>query len=270
MRNQFLIILLLQLLSIGIGIGLIILLALVYDSAHRSLAWFSSPWLLFGIYLCPFFFCLTLGPVVYIFLYRKRMAKKLIAAKAIDSEPSGILLRSHQLQMFLHAHSVFLVIAVIVLTSIGIKSSFMITVPLVFNAASTLVNVLFKVQLTDRCWMISHLIGQLFPFMFHSYVTIVMMVGFLPMQGRTGPATNPENTIGVICILLGILLGGLLIPHVFMYKKTVWILLGIIAMYVISIILMVTPLGFPYRPETSAQRHVVYVNLFSSGVESIG
>lgn len=266
MRNQFLIIILLQLVSIALGILLLLLLALIYDAAHRSLSWFASPWLLFGIYLCPLYFCLMSGPAVYILVYRMRIARMVEAAKAVDdeSEPS-MLLRSHQIQLFLHAQSVLMVVCVIVLTAIGIKSAFMFTIPLVFVAASTFINVLFKIQLTQRCWMIAHLTGQLFPFMFHCYVTIVLMVGFLPMQGRTGPAANPEYTVAVICLLLGLLLGGLLVPHLFMLKRTIWIWLGVVGIYVIFIILMVTPLGFPYRAETSPQRQVVYVCGFSLG-----
>lgn len=59
-------------LCIAVSLGLLLLLAVIYDASNRSMSWFSNPWLLFGIYVCPMLFCLGIGPSLYI-KYRKRV-----------------------------------------------------------------------------------------------------------------------------------------------------------------------------------------------------
>lgn len=79
------------------------------------------------------------------------------------------------------------------------------------------------------------------------------------MQGRTGPGSNPDLLIGYISILMGILLAGFIIPVFCMTKKPLFILSGFGVLYLLSAILMATPLGFPYREEVSAQRFWIFV-----------
>lgn len=98
--------------------------------------------------------------------------------------------------------------------------------------------------------------------MFYSYTLIIFVNNFLPMQGRTGPGSNPDIAIGYISILMGILLAGFLIPIFCMTKKPLWVLSGFGVLFVLSAILMATPLGFPYRAEVSAQRFWIFVRHF--------
>lgn len=58
-------------LCIALSLGLMMLLAFIYDAANRSMSWFSNPWLLFGIYICPMFFCLGIGPSLYIKYWKR-------------------------------------------------------------------------------------------------------------------------------------------------------------------------------------------------------
>lgn len=105
--------------------------------------------------------------------------------------------------------------------------------------------------------------GQLIPFLYYSNLTITLVVGFLPMQGRTGPAANPELMIGCMFILLGLLMGGgFVVPVAFMHSKIRWILTALFALYLTSIVLMMSPIGFPYRAKTAPQRQWIYVSIF--------
>lgn len=70
------VILLVQLVCVIISLGVVVLLAFIYDAAYRSMSWFSNPWMLFGIYVCPMFFCLGMGPSLYI-MYSKKVYRKL-------------------------------------------------------------------------------------------------------------------------------------------------------------------------------------------------
>lgn len=59
-------ILILHLVGLVLALGLPILLAVILDSADRSMTWFTSRWLLFGLYICPALFGLALPSVLYL------------------------------------------------------------------------------------------------------------------------------------------------------------------------------------------------------------
>lgn len=61
---------------------------------------------------------------------------------------------------------------------------------------------------------------------------------------------------------MGILMAGFIIPVFCMTKKPLWILSGFGVLFLLSAILMATPLGFPYREEVSAQRFWIFVSMF--------
>lgn len=62
-----------QIISVAVSLGVVFFLAFIYDAAYRSMSWFSNPWMLFGIYVCPMFFFLGMGPTLYI-MFRKKVA----------------------------------------------------------------------------------------------------------------------------------------------------------------------------------------------------
>lgn len=76
-------IIIVQALCLAVSLGLLLLLAVIYDAAYRSMSWFSNPWLLFGIYICPMFFCLGIGPSLYI-MYRKKVEKYRLQCKSLN------------------------------------------------------------------------------------------------------------------------------------------------------------------------------------------
>lgn len=68
---EFVFVLLIQLIAIGVAVCSLILLATVFDSASRSMSWFSNKWLIFGLYYCPLFFVLGMGPAMYLSIRKK-------------------------------------------------------------------------------------------------------------------------------------------------------------------------------------------------------
>lgn len=55
-----------QIFSIILAAGVVIVLCVIFDATDRSMSWFTSQWLVFGIFFCPFFCALGVGPVLYI------------------------------------------------------------------------------------------------------------------------------------------------------------------------------------------------------------
>lgn len=84
------------------------------------------------------------------------------------------------------------------------------------------------------------------------------------MLGRSGAASNPDIVVGFICLFFGTLLTSFIVPIFCMCEKPFWVLSGFVVITVISVIVMLTPVGFPYRDEVSPQRFWIYVKLFLS------
>lgn len=105
-----------------------------------------------------------------------------------------------------------------------------------------------------------HFVGQVIPFLFYAYYAIYALDNFIPMQGRSGPTTNPEMFIAIITGSTGILLAGQLIPTLCIFRRPVIWMCGFLLVFLIFLILMATPLGFPYREELSQQRFWIFVS----------
>lgn len=88
-----------------------------------------------------------------------------------------------------------------------------------------------------------------------------MLTLLIPVQGRSGPTMNPDLFVGVVVILSGILLGGLIVPILCIFRRPVLIMCGgFLSVFVVFVILMATPIGFPYRHDITQQRFWIYVS----------
>lgn len=113
----------------------------------------------------------------------------------------------------------------------------------------------------DSIWILVHFVGQIIPFVFYAYYAIYALDNFIPMQGRSGPSTNPEFFIAIITGSTGILLAGHLIPTLCILRRPVIWMCGFLLVFVIFLILMATPLGFPYSEIVSQQRFWIFVSI---------
>ncbi|KAJ6642258.1 Endoplasmic reticulum metallopeptidase 1 [Pseudolycoriella hygida] len=238
---EFTLVLVMQFLALCLAIGTVLLLAVIYDAASRSMSWFSNQWLIIGLYYFPLFFALGIVPASYLSI-RNRNSIKL----------------SYYVQMFLHAQCVWYTIAILVLTGMGFRSSFFLLISLLFYTLTTSINLISGLMSKDGIWILIHSIGQIFPFGFFAYNALLFITILIPVQGRGGPATNPELIIGVLVIATGILLGSLIVPILCIFRRPVIIVCGFLVVFVVFLILMATPIGFPYRYHSSPQRFWIY------------
>lgn len=135
--GEFGIIVVVQLLSVVGAAGIVIVLSLIYDAVDRSMSWYSHPWIIFGIYLCPLAFVLGLGPALYITI-RNRLAKK--EEKLL--KPSTTT--SYQIQMFLHAQCFLFSIFMLIFTALMLKTAFIFTFIVMFYFFAAFINLVFK------------------------------------------------------------------------------------------------------------------------------
>lgn len=131
------VIILVQLLSIILAGTVVLLLAMIYDAANRSMSWFSNPWMLFGLYLCPFAFVLGSGPAAYIAIKRRLVAR----SKCPDEPRTSV---GYQIQMFLFAQCILFAILSLILTVAMVKTSFLINFIVMFYNLAAFINLVFK------------------------------------------------------------------------------------------------------------------------------
>ncbi|XP_055702540.1 endoplasmic reticulum metallopeptidase 1-like isoform X2 [Phlebotomus papatasi] len=246
-----------HLVSIVVGIGLCFLLMVIYDAAGRPLSYYSELWLLYGIYFSPFYLGLALGPMLYFTLKKKHP-----------------LTVSHEVQLFLHSHALLLSVLLIITTGARIRSAYIILVALIFYCASSGLSTIFRLVNHRRLgWIYFHIIGLVLPFIFSAYLCNVAFTTFIPMAARIGPDQYPDLVIAAFCSLIAIFLGGFIVPLIGLCTRRWWVYGGIFGLFsVVGIILLATPVGFPYRAETSPQRYWIFHTnrvFYSFGDDSI-
>ncbi len=102
--------------------------------------------------------------------------------------------------------------------------------------------------------------GQVVPFMFYSYYIIFSLDMFVPIQGRSDPSMNPDLLIALSLAGLALMMGGLLISTLSLFKQSFYIVLSFLVIFIAFVICMATPIGFPYRSAVSAERFWIFVS----------
>lgn len=113
--------------------------------------------------------------------------------------------------------------------------------------------------ISDGIWIITHLMGQVVPFMFFSYYIIFSLDMFVPIQGRSDPTMNPDLLIALSLSGLSLLMAGLLLPTLSLFKQSFYIVCSFLVVFLAFIICMATPLGFAYRSAVSSERFWIFV-----------
>ncbi|XP_058835807.1 endoplasmic reticulum metallopeptidase 1-like [Topomyia yanbarensis] len=231
--------LIVQTLSIVAGAGVSVLVAVIVDLAGRSMAWFTSSWLLFGLYFVPFIACLTLGPWLYI-RFRK----------------VTFLHNQGRVLLFLHAQCFIYVALLLTLAIGGIRSAYLFLFPVVFYTLSTIINTVIKFKLNH--WIYVHLACQIIPLIYFCSLTVTVFAVFIPMTGRGDAGTNPDLMMALFSVLMALLLVAMWIPLMTLASKVryFYTLLGL--SFVVTVIVMATPIGFPFRDGTSPQRYYIF------------
>ncbi|XP_055921170.1 endoplasmic reticulum metallopeptidase 1-like isoform X1 [Eupeodes corollae] len=219
------------------GIALTFLLGVFMDLLHMPMSWFTNSWLILGLYFCPLFFGMGIVPAVFI-------------AKTKDDR----LPVSFRVHLLLHGHCIFLVLLTLIMTICGIRSAFMLMLTILFYSMGLIINLITKLHNQPLLWMLPHVLCQIFPFLFYAYLSHGFFVAFIPMCGRFGAKTNPELIICAFTVGVGILCGAFMMPVLNLFKKSKTLISSLLVITVFFIILAATPIGFPYRPETSVQR----------------
>ncbi|XP_065367016.1 endoplasmic reticulum metallopeptidase 1-like [Calliphora vicina] len=230
-------ILILHIVGLVLALGLPILMALMFDGGDRSMTWFTSKWLVFGLYICPSLFGLALPSLLYISFSRNDKLRKMF-----------------KIQLILHAHALVMSLICIVATFMGLRSSYMFMIPLFFYGLALILNLITTLHRRGIYWCILIILSQILPFLYAAYIFLILNSTLMPMTGRSGSATNPDLMISAICGLGIILSMGFVMPLWNMFRRSKLLLLSLLLITFIFAMIAITPVGFPYRPKTNVGR----------------
>lgn len=234
--------LLVHLISIGLGVGLVVLAMIIYESFDWTMFWYSNSFLVFPVYLCPLLFGMAIGPAIL-----RRFSQRV--------SPWDSVLHS------LNFQSLILVIFLIIATAFGIRSGFMFLVPLCFFVVTIVIQIVFKFcNIGARSMLVVHYLIQVVPFTFFAYWTVIALATFIPITGRNGANSEADLIIVGFTVAMGLLMAGFLIPTIPMFKSPVWATLIFVLIWAVGMILVATPVGFPYAKDTAPQRQLTYVS----------
>lgn len=176
------------------AVGVNILIGIIIDAMGLPLAWYTSPWILFGLYYCPVFFVLGFGSACYLTMRKE----------------NPIPLR-FCVQIFLHSHAIVLALITIALTAMEARSAFFPMVAVFFYTISVIMNLVTQFYRRGKLWIIPHCLCQIMPFWFYTYLSYTFLITFVPMQARIGPGENPEIFLALFTVLFGVHFGGFLV-----------------------------------------------------------
>ncbi|KAM7344082.1 endoplasmic reticulum metallopeptidase 1 [Cochliomyia hominivorax] len=238
---KFLYILGVQIITVLAVVGLTVLIAVIMDTLGLTQSWFSEIWLIFGLYFCPMFFAMTMVPALYMHWTK-------------ETNPFGI---NDTITGFMHAHCIILVTICIIMTSMSIRSSFFPMIAIFFYTSSVALNMLIS-RFTRKCYYLAlHLVCQVMPFWFYTYLAFVFLNTFIPMQGRDGPENKPDILISIFVAIFTIHFSGFILPILHKFHKSKYFFSIFAVLTVIFIIIAASPVGFPYKKDEAPKRFYV-------------
>ncbi|XP_062536113.1 endoplasmic reticulum metallopeptidase 1-like isoform X1 [Armigeres subalbatus] len=217
------------------------------DAMGRALSWYSTPYLVLGLYCCPALLCHCFSQMIinWMFVDKKTV---LNLSQIVQSRLIGV--------------SLFWAMLVIGLTYAGIRTTYMFMVILLFSLMSSLVTTALNWQNTTRKWLLVHLAFQSLTMLWATQYYHMFMKLFIPLSGRSGGYKNPEFMIGSLAALSTLFISSYMVPLVSLLKRgseltsklTVFILLAVL-------MACFTQVGFPFRDDSAhyptVQRHYV-------------
>ncbi|CAH0551529.1 unnamed protein product [Brassicogethes aeneus] len=208
-------------------------LAYILDKLNYSMTWFSNPWLLIGLYSTPTVFISCL-PLFF-----------------IEHETLSLNVRCQ-----IQAHLVRLIWTVVLLvgTIYGIRSSYALMVPILFNVICfTIIG--FTCQHSNfRCgfilvrkWQIMYLLFTIISTMLLMAQAIVTLSLFVPLTGRIGSDKNAEIIIGVMTILFTIIIISFLVPLTILLRNAKYFFGILTVVFLGTLVLVFTVFSLPYN-----------------------
>ncbi|XP_052863651.1 endoplasmic reticulum metallopeptidase 1-like [Anopheles cruzii] len=229
------------------GVLVVLLIANRLDAFGRAMSWFSTPFLILGLYGCPVMLMHCFGHRIVNHLFERKEAT-LTLMDTVRSRLLGV--------------NLFWAILIVKLTLLNIRSAYVVAVLLVCSLLSTLITSVLGYQRNVHRWLAVHLGFQVVAMLWSTTFYHLMMKLFVPITGRIGGSVNPEYLIGLLVAFGGLLCISYLVPLIGLLKQSSELTARLTVFAMIAFLLACcTQVGFPYRDDSSSepsvQRHYV-------------
>ncbi|GJQ76385.1 hypothetical protein Trydic_g2102 [Trypoxylus dichotomus] len=132
---------------------------------------------------------------------------------------------------------------------LGIKSVYLFMIPVLFNTLVLTIIHIFKLYYYKYIWIFVYLLGTFIPTVLVGAVAYHVLSLFIPICGRFGTSLNPEFMIGAFTVTATILITCYYMPLFSLLSKQIFILIFLGALFFGTIIVILTPIGFPYSAD---------------------
>ncbi|XP_064544305.1 endoplasmic reticulum metallopeptidase 1-like [Drosophila montana] len=240
----FILVLIIQVISFLLGLALPIVVSYVFENLGLSLTYYSSPLLVIGLYVCPSLIGLSLPTTIY---YSLQGNDKISTA--------------YHLQLALHAQAIILALLTTGLTLFGLRTTYVLVIPLIFYILSLALNLLTTLHDRGYAWTGFLTASQIIPFLHSSYLIYFFVKTIIPMCARSGSASDQDVYIAFLAAVGTVLSFGFLIPLINTFRRPSLMIFCLLATTALSMYLASsTQIGFPFRPRTNGQR-VAYLQV---------
>lgn len=217
------------------------------DAMGRALSWYSTPFLVLGLYCCPALLCHCFSQM---------------AINRLFFDKKSVLNLSQMVQSRMIGVSFFWAFLVVPLTFFGIRTTYVFMIILLFSLMSSAVTTVLSWQNTTRKWLLVHLAFQVLTMLWATQYYHMFMKLFIPISGRSGGHKNPEYTVGSIAALMTLLATSYMMPLVGLLKRASELTAKLTVFILLAVLLACfTQVGFPYRDDSAhaptVQRHYV-------------
>ncbi|XP_066259368.1 endoplasmic reticulum metallopeptidase 1-like [Euwallacea similis] len=208
----------------------VVVLAILLDLLGKTMTWFGQPWLIFGLYVVP---VLGLSGIL-LFL--------------TNHENISLSIRCQ-----IQAHLVRLIFTVILAfgTAFNVRTAYALMIPILFSSIAFIVIHATSLHRSVKYWLIIYILFLILPSMNLMYQALTTFSLFIPMTGLIGSDKNPDMIIGSIAAVFSILIFSPLTALTNALRNARYFFAFVGLLFVISIILLFTPLGFPYSAKES-------------------
>ncbi|XP_034109174.1 endoplasmic reticulum metallopeptidase 1-like [Drosophila albomicans] len=236
--QQLIITLIIQIIAFVLALALPLVVAHYFDSFGLSLTYFSSPYLLIGLYIFPSLIGLSLPLILY-----------------CQSVQQNKLPTIYHLQLALHSWAIILSLLLLGMTTYGLRSGYFFTISIIFYTIPLIINLITTFHDRGFSWAGTVMSFQVIPYLYISSLIYTLYVALTPTNGRAGSASNPDIMTAGLTALGTMLCFGFLAPLINMFRRPSIVVFSLFLVSVVTMYLASsTQIGFPYRPKTNTER----------------
>ncbi|XP_050431971.1 endoplasmic reticulum metallopeptidase 1-like [Adelges cooleyi] len=202
-----------------------VLVAYILDVLGRSMSWYNNK-----INLMVYFATSTLTILLLTVLYPRNKTRT----------------RADWTLSLFNGYQLFWTILLVITTILGLRSSFALMIIVLFPAVTNCILGLLRIRKNPHLWMTIYVASLLVPITYTFYITQIFLSFSIPISGRFGSDFNMDYIIGLLVSISTFATVGYMSPVIMMVKKPRLIVYGLCGLLLLSIIVIVSPLGFPY------------------------